>query len=239
MRPKLLSRSSKARILCMHFCTRRGQHDHDDDENTSRPRSLDSSPRALGSLSDYTRLVRTDMSPFERPLRPRGTAATRTRPTPRAPAAFRGWRSSATPRTAAWLHGWSKGYRRAAAMRLAVPHLSPALATPSTSRPLWRHAGCALAACAQRTCSTPQRSPRRYLRGGGRGGAGRCLLPPRAEAAVRAAWCLLPPRAEACMPVPNTARTIPIQQRDGLHGGDAAGGGRGRRGHGMRSGRRS
>ena len=65
-------------------------------------RSLDSSPRALASLSNYTRLVRTDMSPCERPLRPRGTAAT-TRPTPRAPAAFRGWRSSATPRTAAWL----------------------------------------------------------------------------------------------------------------------------------------
>ena len=77
-------------------------HVHDDDENTSRPRSLDSSPLALASLSNYTRLVRTDMSPFERPLRPRGTAAT-TRPTPRAPAAFGGWRSSATPRTAAWL----------------------------------------------------------------------------------------------------------------------------------------
>ena len=67
------------------------------------------------------------------------------------------------------------------------------------------------------------------------GGAGRCLLPPRAEAAVRAGRCLLPPRVEACMPVPNTALAIPIQQRDGLHGGDAAGGGRGRRGHGMRS----
>ena len=92
----------KGRVLCMHFCTRRGQHVHDEDENTSRPRSLDSSPRALASLSNYTRLVRTDMSPFERPLRPRGTAAT-TRPTPRAPAAFGGWRSSATPRTAAWL----------------------------------------------------------------------------------------------------------------------------------------
>ena len=153
--------------------------------------------------------------------------------------------------------------RRAAAMRLAVPHLSPALATPSTSRPLWRHAGCALAACAQRTCSTPQRSPRRLTavlggacsprgrrrrRYGGAGWgcllptraeaavrAGRCLLPTRAEAAVRAGRCLLPPRAEACMQVPNTALAIPIQQRDGLHGGDAAGGGRGRRGHGMRS----
>ena len=227
-------------------------HVHDDDENTSRPRSLDSSPLALASLSNYTRLVRTDMSPFERPLRPRGTAAT-TRPTPRGPQQPFRWVAEQCDATYGCVASTGTVGRRAAAMRLAVPHLSPALATPSTSRPLWRHAGCALAACAQRTCSTPQRSP---LGGGGRGGAGRCLLPPRAEAAVRAGRCLLPPRAEAavragrcllpprvtrrprveaCMQVPTTARAIPIQQRDGLHGGDAAGGGRGRRGHGMRS----
>ena len=81
------------------------------DENTSRPRSLDSSPRALGSLSNYTRLVRTDMSPCERPLRPRGTAAT-TRPTPRAPAAFPvgggAVRRHVRLRGFYW-NGWSKG----------------------------------------------------------------------------------------------------------------------------------
>ena len=97
----ILKKHSSTLAFCMQL-KKEDQHVHDDDENTSRPRSLDSSPLALASLSNYTRLVRTDMSPFERPLRPRGTAAT-TRPTPRAPAAFGGWRSSATPRTAAWL----------------------------------------------------------------------------------------------------------------------------------------
>ena len=137
-------------------------------------------------------------------------------------------------------------------MRLPVPYLSPALATL-----LLPHALCggmpdvlslhvpsvyvfypaeepsegAGAAVLGGACSLRGRRRRRY------GGAGwaRCLLPPRPEAAVRAGRCLLPPRAEACMQVPNTALAIPIQQRDGLHGGDAAGGGRGRRGHGMRS----
>ena len=91
--------------------------------------------------------------------------------------------------------------RRAAAMRLAVPHSSPALATPSTSRPLWQHAGCALAACAQRTCSTPQRSPRRRRARrcwavlappeGGGGGAGWAVLAAPKGGGGGAGWAVL------------------------------------------------
>ena len=209
-------------------------HVHDDDENTSRPRSRDSSPRALASLFYYTRLVRTDMSPFERPLRPRGTSAT-TRPTPtRAPAAFPvgggAVRRHVRLRGFYW-NGWSKGCGNASRGTTFEPgagdsfYLTPSVAAcRMCSRcmcpayvfyPAEEPSEAAGAAVLGGGCSPRGRRRRRY------GGAG---------------WaCLLPPRAEACMQVPNTARAIPIQQRDGLHGGDAAGGGRGRRGHGMRS----
>ena len=78
MRPKLLSRSSKvAFCACISAL-----EEASTSTMTTRTRAALalSTPRALASLSNYTRLVRTDMSPCERPLRPRGTAAT-TRPT--------------------------------------------------------------------------------------------------------------------------------------------------------------
>ena len=170
----------------MHLKKKEDQHVHDDDENTSRPRSLDSSPLALASLSNYTRLVRTDMSPFERPLRPRGTAAT-TRPTPRAPAAFPvgggAVRRHVRLRGFYW-NGWSKGCGNASRGTTFEPGAGDSFyLTPSV-------AACRM--CSRCMCPAyvfyPAEEP---SGGGGRGGAraaGRCLLPPKAEAAVRAGW---------------------------------------------------
>ena len=167
-------------------------HVHDDDENTSRPRSLDSSPRALASLSNYTRLVRTDMSPCERPLRPRGTAAT-TRPTLAQPQGrqqpFVGGgavRRHVRLRGFNW-NGWSKGCGNASRGTTFEPGAGDSFyLTPSV-------AACRM--CSRCMCPAyvfyPAEEPSEA-----NGGAGRCLLPTRAEAAAlrrRGLGVLAPP----------------------------------------------
>ena len=85
--------------FCMHL-KKENNHVHDDDENTSRPRSLDSSPRVAVKLhaarAHGHEPIRAALASAwdcgDYPPNPKGASSL-----------SGGWRSSATPRTAAWL----------------------------------------------------------------------------------------------------------------------------------------